>query len=143
MPKSPLTQVNDEFGGKDKLVEKLVDLLETDESKEDVRKRLLGVANSKLVRLHKIASAVKTKFGSREKLVEDTASQLGRSKDKDYVARLGQYSTPRLVDIRQAAERKAKAAAAKPAKPPAKKKAAKPATDKAPKAAKPATKTAG
>jgi hypothetical protein len=126
MPKSPLSQVKDEFGGKDKLVDQLVSLLETDETKEDLRKRLLGVANGKLLRLHRIASAVKTKFGSREKLIEGAAAALGRGKDKDYVASLARYSTPRLVDMQQVAERKTKRAAAKPAaakKPAAKAKA--------------------
>ena len=41
--KSPLAQVNETFGGKDKLVEKLLALLESDESKEDVRTTPLAV----------------------------------------------------------------------------------------------------
>jgi hypothetical protein len=111
--KSPLEEVNDKFGGKDKLVEKLVGLLESDEPKEELRKRLLAVANKKLLRLHGVASLVKEKYGSREKLLEQLATSTGRAKDKDYKTRLESYTTPRLVDAVKVAERRSKAAPAK------------------------------
>ena len=110
--KSPLELVNEKFGGKDKLVDKLVGLLEADESKEDLRKRLLAVANKKLLRLHRVASTVKETYGSREKLVD--AAIAARSKDKDFRTRLESYSSSRLVDIARVSERRTKAAAAKP-----------------------------
>jgi hypothetical protein len=143
--KSPLEEVNDTFGGKDKLVDKLVGLLESDESKEDLRKRLLAVANKKLIRLHRVASIVKEKYGSREKLLEQLVASNGRTKDKDYAARFESYTTPRLVDAAKSAERRNKTAAtkgraskaAKAAKPTAAKKTA--ASKKA--AAKPAAKS--
>ena len=141
LKKSPLTRVKDEFGGKDKLVDKIVGVLDAgDESKDDLRKRLLGVANSKLIRLHTVATQTKT-AGGHDKLVTSTAERLNRGKDKDYVTRLDGFSDARLLDILSVAERKAKAAAAKPAAAPkakaaqpAKAKAAKPVA-KAPKAA--------
>jgi hypothetical protein len=140
--KSPLEEVNDKFGGKDKLVEKLVGLLESDEPKEELRKRLLAVANKKLLRLQSIASLVKEKYGSREKMVAQLATSTGKAKDKDYQTRLEGYTTPRLVDAAKVAERRSKAAAAKGRAPAAK--SAKPATAKKEKAAKkPATKAAG
>jgi|SRR4051812_21858486 hypothetical protein len=111
--KSPLEEVNDKFGGKDKLVEKLVGLLESDEPKEELRKRLLAVANRKLLRLHGVASLVKEKYGSREKLLEQLATSTGRAKDKDYKTRLEGYTTPRLVDAVKVAERRSKAASSK------------------------------
>ena len=157
--KSPLEVVNDTFGGKDKLVEKLVGLLESDEPKEELRKRLLAVANKKLLRLQQIASLVKEKYGSREKLLEQLAGSTGRAKDKDYKTRLESFTTPRLVDAAKVAERRNKSAAptqgrapndvakaAKAAKPTAAKKtaASKKAAAKPPaKAGKGATKTAG
>jgi hypothetical protein len=116
--KSPLEVVNEKFGGKDKLVDKLVGLLESDESKDELRKRLLAVANRKLLRLHQVASTVKEKYGSRDKLVEQTVTSSGRTKDKDYRARLEAYSTARLVDIATVSARRAKAATASEAKPP-------------------------
>ena len=133
--KGPLEEVNDNFGGKDKLVEKLVGLLESDEPKEELRKRLLAVANKKLLRLHTIASLVKEKYGSREKLLEQLATSTGRAKDKDYKTRLETFTTPRLVDAAKVAERRSKSAAAK-GRAPAAAKAAKPASPKKEKAAK-------
>lgn len=114
--KSPLAQVNEQFGGKDKLVDKLVGLLDAgDEPKDELRKRLLAAANNKLLRLHRVATAFKEKWGSRDKLVGETVNALGRAKDKDFVARLEGYSTARLVDVRQAAERRARRAQSKQA----------------------------
>ncbi|HXU62181.1 MAG TPA: hypothetical protein VN962_10795 [Polyangia bacterium] len=141
LKKSPLTRVKDEFGGKDKLVDKIVGVLDTgDESKDDLRKRLLGVANSKLIRLHGVASQTKT-AGGHDKLVASTAERLNRGKDKDYVTKLDGFSDAKLLDILSVAERKAKAASAKPAAAP-KAKAARPAQAAKPagKAAKPAAK---
>jgi hypothetical protein len=131
--KSPLERVKQEFGGKDKLVDKLVGLIDAgDESKDDLRKRLLGAANGKLVRLHAVASRVKQQ-GGHDKLVAATAQSLGRAKDKDYVEKLASYPDTRLFDILDASEirNKRKAAsdgAAKSAAPPA----AKPARAKKP-----------
>ncbi|MES1208469.1 MAG: hypothetical protein ABUS79_21225 [Pseudomonadota bacterium] len=144
--KSPLARVKDEFGGKDKLVDKLVGILDAGEgSKDDLRKTLLGVANRKLVRLHTVATRTKD-VGGHDKLVTTTAERLNRAKDKDYVAKLDGLSDAKLLDMLSVAERKAKDSAAKPpvAKAPKKaaEKTAKPAkSDKAP-AGKASAKTA-
>jgi hypothetical protein len=139
LKKSPLSRVKDEFGGKDKLVDKIVGVLDSgDESKDDLRKRLLGVANRKLVRLHATATRTKQE-GGHDKLAASAAEKLGRAKDKDYVAKLETFSNGRLVDMLIAGERRsarkgAAASAAKPARAkaekPAKAKAAKPAAAK-------------
>lgn len=114
--KSPLARVKEEFGSKDKLVDKIVGLLGSgDESKDDLRKRLLGAANGKLLRLAGRATALK-EVGGHEKLAAAAAGALGRSKDADYVAKLGTYSTGRLLDLKKVAETRAKRAAAKSAK---------------------------
>ncbi len=132
LKKSPLARVKDEFGGKDKLVDKIVGILDSeDESKEDLRERLLGVANGKLIRLHTVATRTKT-AGGHDKLAAAAADKLKHGKDKDFVAKLGGYSNARLLDIVSAGER-AQAAAAKP-------KAEKPARAEKPKAEKPAAK---
>lgn len=125
--KSPLAIVNETFGAKDKLVDKLVGLLDRgDESKDDLRKRLSSAANVKLLHLHAVATTVKDKFGSHEALVTQVAKSLGRTKDKPFVERLAAYSDARLIDLAKASDRrekvkstKAKAKAKKPA--PAKK----------------------
>jgi hypothetical protein len=127
-----MARVKEEFGGKDKLVDKIVGLLGVGagESKDELRQRLLGAANKKLIRLHKVASAVK-EHGGHDKLAAAAADGLGRAKDKDYVEKLGSFSNGRLLDVLQSAQRRAKAAAAAPvAKKPAAPKAAKAARTK-------------
>jgi hypothetical protein len=109
----PLARVKEEFGGKDKLVDKIVGVLDSgDESKDELRKRLLGVSNTKLIRLFSVATKTK-QAGGHDKLVATTAEQLKRTKDKDYVAKLDDYSNGRLLDVLSAAERRNGAAAAK------------------------------
>jgi hypothetical protein len=122
---NPLARVKQEFGGKDKLVDKIVGLVDSDESKDDLRKRLLGAANKKLIRLHAVATQVKQQ-GGHDKLVAATAASLGRANDKDYVEKLSSFPDARLLDIMQSAERrnqrKANGGGAKPpAAAPAKK----------------------
>jgi hypothetical protein len=105
---SPLARVKEEFGGKDKLVDKLVGLVDAgDESKDDLRKRLLGAANSKLLRLHVVATKVKAQ-GGHDSLASAAAAAVGHGKDKDFVAKLESLSNGRLVDILEAGQKKAK-----------------------------------
>ena len=116
LKKSPLSRVKDEFGGKDKLVDKIVGILDAgDLSKDDLRKKLLGVANGKLIRLHTVATRTK-EAGGHDKLAATTAEKLKRGKDKDYVNKLGEYSNGRLLDMLTVAER-AQAAAVAASKP--------------------------
>ena len=136
----PLARVKQEFGGKDKLVDKIVGVLDSgDESKDELRKRLLGVSNTKLIRLFSVATKTK-QAGGHDKLVTSTAEKLNRAKDKDYVAKLDQFSDGRLLDMLGAAEGRSAAAAPKTdgAKPPVAKAARAP----KPAAAKPAAKAA-
>ena len=113
---SPLARVKEEFGGKDKLVDKLVGLVDAgDESKDDLRKRLLGAANSKLLRLHVVATKVK-QTGGHDQLAAAAAAGVGHGKDKDFVTKLESFSNGRLVDMLDAAERRAKRKSAAPAK---------------------------
>jgi hypothetical protein len=135
LKKSPLSRVKDEFGGKDKLVDKIVGILDAgDLSKDDLRKKLLGVANGKLIRLHTVATRTK-EAGGHDKLAATTADKLKRGKDKDYVNKLGEYSNGRLLDMLTVAER-AQAAAVAAAKPAVKRvRVAKPAAKPVKKAA--------
>jgi len=148
LKKSPLSRVKDEFGGKDKLVDKIVGVLDAgDLSKDDLRKKLLGVANGKLIRLHAVATRTK-EAGGHDKLAATIADKLKRGKDKDYVNKLGEYSNGRLLDMLTVAERAQAAAvaatqpvvkrartAAKPAAKPVAKAAAKKAAPAAKKSA--------
>jgi hypothetical protein len=104
LKQSPLARVKEEFGGKDKLVDKIVGVLDSgDESKDELRRRLLGVSNTKLVRLFSVATRTK-QAGGHDKLVATTAEKLKRAKDKDYVAKLDEFSNGRLLDMLQSAE---------------------------------------
>ena len=143
LKKSPLSRVKDEFGGKDKLVDKIVGVLDAgDLSKDDLRKKLLGVANGKLIRLHAVATRTK-EAGGHDKLAATIADKLKRGKDKDYVNKLGEYSNGRLLDMLTVAER-AQAAAVAAAKPVVKRaRVVKPAAQPAKKAAPAAKKSAG
>src|SRR6266700_1319125 len=113
---SPLARVKEEFGGKDKLVDQIVGLLGStgDEPKDELRKRLLGAANRKLIRLHDVATGLK-QHGGHDKLADVAAAGFGRAKDKDYVQKLTTYSAGRLLDMVRVAERRAKGGVAKAA----------------------------
>jgi hypothetical protein len=108
---SPLARVKEEFGGKDKLVDKIVGLLGStgDEPKDELRKRLLGAANRKLIRLHGVATSLK-QHGGHDQLADAAAAAVGRAKDKDYVQKLTSYSSGRLLDMVRVSERHAKTA---------------------------------
>ena len=109
--KSPLQTVKDEHGDKEKLVDKLVDMVDRGEvEKDDFRGRLLAMANSKLLRLHRVHSELKERFGNKDQLIDAIAGLLNRAKDKDYVAKLQSWTPVRLLDLLQTAEKRAKKA---------------------------------
>jgi hypothetical protein len=110
--KTPLQVVNEQHGGKEKLVDKLVGLIEKgEEGAEDIKERLRTVSNQKLLRLLEVAETVKEKYGSTEKLTQVVADALGRAKDADYVKRLSSYSPARLLDLAKSLAKKARAKA--------------------------------
>ena len=87
--RAPLRIVNDEHGGKEALVNKLVDMLDRgDESKDEFRDRLLAAANRKLLRLHATMTEIKQRFSSVDKMVDSLLQLMGKSKDGDYRERL-------------------------------------------------------
>ncbi len=122
MEKTPLALVKERFGDKAKLVaavEKLATQdLWLDRVNED--KGLGRVSNAKLIRLHDALEDAKKRFGSRTKLIAAILDVEKRTKDEGYKARLEGYPLPRLVDIHDASQKRAKGAEGKPA--PAKKK---------------------
>src|SRR5579862_3655654 len=111
--KPPVTVTKETHGTKEKLVDRLVALLpqisKSDESKEDLKGRLLAVSNKKLLRLDEVASAIKEKFGTVEKLAVETAQALGRAKDAPYLDKLKALTPARLLDLFRSAEKRAKA----------------------------------
>ena len=130
MKKPPVAQVKAQFDGKEQLVA-AVKKLATDDLWLDRVSEVKGlekVSNAKLLRLHRVLSAVKSEFGSRAKLIDAIIALENRSKDTGYRTRLEGYPLPRLLDLHGAASRRSKraAAAAKraPKKAPTKKKVA-------------------
>lgn len=105
--KSPLQTVNEAHGGKEKLVDKVMDLIEKgEEEASELRQRLLTASNKKLLRLLRISETIRQKYGSADKLAAVVANALGRAKDNDYVKKLGEYSPARLLDMAQALEKR-------------------------------------
>ena len=138
--KTPLAIMKEQFGEKSKLVEALEKL--TGEalwvSRTNKDKGLAHVSNAKLLRLHATFTAVKEKFGTREKLIDAILEVEKRSKDTGLRQKLSAWPVPRLFDAYKSATKRNAPAAA----PAAKKAAAKPAAPKAaPAKAKPAKKT--
>jgi hypothetical protein len=119
MKKSPLTVVKDKFGEKSKLVAAVKELA-TEElwlgrTNEDRGgdKGLARVSNAKLLRLHATLTEVKTKFGTRAKLINAILEAEKRTKDEGYKARLEAHPVPRLYDQYKSATKRTAAAAKK------------------------------
>jgi hypothetical protein len=134
--KSPLAIVKEKFGDKSKLVE-AVKAFGTEElwlgrtsadNGGGEGRGLQHVSNAKLVRLHTVFTAVKEKFGTRAKLIEEILAAQKRSKDGDLKKKLETYPVPRLFDLYKSVSKAAKAAEAKaaPKAPKAEAKAAAP-----------------
>lgn len=123
--KTPIEEVREQFGSKDKLVDAVVDLLNLPRSERDVtRERLRVAANSKLLRLHAVAGEIKERFGSPEKLVDDVLKLMKHPKDGDRKERLMAYGPARLLEMHRKFEPKKPAEKKPKKKKPAKKKAA-------------------
>jgi len=141
--KTPLAQVKEKFDTKAKLVaavEKLAgDDLWIDRTNKN--KGLGHVSNAKLIRLHDTFSAVKEKFGTRDKLIGAILDIEKRAKDDGYKTRLGKYPVPRLWDMYRSLEKRSAPPKSKQPKDKAAAKpkaaAAKPATAKKPSGDKP------
>jgi hypothetical protein len=106
--KSPLARVKEEFGDKEKLVAAVRKLAEQDlwVARESADKGLDHVSNAKLLRLHRIFSEVKEKFGTRAKLIDAILELEKRTKDTGYKARLEKFPVPRLYDMFLSAQKR-------------------------------------
>jgi len=125
--KNPLATVKEKFGEKKKLVEAVEAFAKKDDlwlKRPTEGKGLEHISNAKLLRLHTTFTAVKEKFGTREKLVVAILELDKRTKDEGYKTRLLGFPVPRLFDLYNAtakrhAPKSAKAASATAAKKPA------------------------
>ena len=110
--KSPLALVKEKFNDKAGLI-KAVRELATEElwiDRLDQDKGFDAISNKKLLRLHAVLTEVKSKFGTRDKLVAAIADQEQRAKDEGYKIHLSRYSTPRLFDYYKSSTRRVKRA---------------------------------
>jgi len=126
MKKTPLEQVKERFGTKEKLVD-AVENLATDEMWIDRYNEVKGiqsVSNAKLLRLHEQLTDAKERFGSRDQLIGAILELEKRTKDSGFKQRLGRYPVPRLLDLHRAATKRAKRTPAAAAAPKPKKKLA-------------------
>lgn len=109
--KSPLSIVKERFQDKAGLLRAVGELVSDDLwiDRLDSNKGIDAVSNKKLLRLHTILTDVKTKFGSRSKMIEAILDQEKRGKDEGRKVGLGRYSTPRLWDLYKTGEKRNKA----------------------------------
>ncbi|MBU1238861.1 hypothetical protein KJ865_04050, partial [Myxococcota bacterium] len=64
--KSPLQMVKEKFESKEKLAEKIVELLaKSKEEKQQLKETLLVASNKQLLRLFDIGNSMKSRFGSK------------------------------------------------------------------------------
>ena len=107
-PRHPKARA-DAAGGKASLAKELASALVTSTDTADViEARLKTASNSQLLRLQKVVSTVKSKWGDRAKLIAAIGTAEKKSKDQDYLNKLGTFSLPQLVDLANAHARRAR-----------------------------------
>lgn len=107
-PRHPKARA-DAAGGKASLAKSLAPSLVTSSDSADViEERLKTASNAQLLRLQKVVTAVKSKWGDRDKLIAAIGTAEKKSKDQDYLNKLGTFSLPHLFDMAVAHERRAR-----------------------------------
>lgn len=102
---TPLQTMKKIYGTKDKLVDSVVDAVKHEgESKEEAVARLKSVSNGKLLRMSAVAKAVADR-GGREKVIAAVGNAIGRTKDSDYLGKIGLLSSTRLMELLRSAEK--------------------------------------
>lgn len=112
---SPLARVKSKFGGKKELVSQIKalatgELWANDASDE---KALGSISNAKLLHLFDTLTEAKSRFGSRDKLIDAVIAAEGRTKDADYRKHFSGWSVARLFDSLKSSEKSAKKITAK------------------------------
>lgn len=106
MKKSPKQIVEKDLGGRDKLIDEIIPLLETKDPA--IKARLRGVSNAKLMKLRQAGLEVRKQFQSKANLVKQIAEkQFAPGKpDPAFAEKISEYSVKRLLDMyRQVAGR--------------------------------------
>jgi hypothetical protein len=109
-PRHPKARVDKLHTSKADLAKSLAtELAIGDEDSGAVEGRLRTASNMQLLRLQRVVETVKSKYGSREKLIEAIGNAKNKGKDKDYLTKLATFSLPRLLDLATSATRAARA----------------------------------
>lgn len=109
-PRHPAGRVKERHGGKEALAKALApSLARSNEDSDTIAERLKTASNSQLLRLQRVVEAVKQKWGSREALITALSTAEKKSKDNDYITKLGTFSLPKLFDLATSATRRARA----------------------------------
>lgn len=109
-PRHPKARVDKLHSSKAELAKTLASALAVgDQDSGAIAERLKTASNTQLLRLHNVVETVKSKYGSREKLIEAIGNAQNKSKDKDYLTKLATFSLPRLLDLATSATRSARA----------------------------------
>jgi hypothetical protein len=99
-PRHPKARVDKLHSGKADLAKALAGSLAIgDEDSGVVAERLKTASNAQLLRLQHVVETVKSKYGSRDKLIEAISNAHSKGKDKDYASKLATFSLPRLLDL--------------------------------------------
>jgi hypothetical protein len=108
-PRHPKARVAAAHGSKADLAKALAaSVAREGQDAGDVEAQLKTASNAQLLRLSKAVDAVKAKWGDRAKLIAAIGTAQNKSKDQDYLAKLGTYSLPQLLDLANANERRAR-----------------------------------
>ncbi|HEY4244229.1 MAG TPA: hypothetical protein VGM88_30660 [Kofleriaceae bacterium] len=87
-------------GSKADLAKSLAPLLaHGDQDAGALEKRLSHASNAQLLRLQRATQTLSSKYGSRDKLIATIGESHKKSGDKDFLAKLGTYSLPQLLDL--------------------------------------------
>jgi hypothetical protein len=109
MKKTPLATVKERFESKEKLVAAVQSLTSSDLWVDRLgAKGLSRVSNAKLLSLHDKLSDAKTRFKTRESLIDAILAMAKHSKDTGLRAALGAYPLPRLLDLHASLTKKSK-----------------------------------
>jgi hypothetical protein len=117
MPKAPLAIMKERFGSKDALVEKVASLVAPleGETKDDLKTRLRGASNKKLLKLLDTEEKVEELFGSKDKLVDGVLQQRrprAKKVDQDFRGKLAKKSKAELLMLHAAGRKTSKRARA-------------------------------
>lgn len=106
-PRHPRARVQAAHGSKAELAKSLASELGGEDTAA-LESRLAKASNQQLLRLSRVTSTVKAKYGDRDKLIAAIAGASKQSKDGDYAAKLATYSLPHLLDLATSATRRAR-----------------------------------